>query len=51
MKVVLHLTGHIPWAVDASDGLPVKTDKAKLVHVLEIDHLKKTKTRGGLHCS
>ena len=44
MKAVLYLTGHVLWALAASSGLPVKnkqTDKAKLVHVLEIDHLEK----------
>ena len=42
--VVLYPTDHVPWVLATSDGLPVKTDKAKLAHVLKIDHFEKTKT-------
>ena len=41
MKVALHPTGHVPWDLAASGDLPIKTDKAKLVHALIIGHFEK----------
>ena len=47
VKVVLSPTGHVPCALGASDGLPVETDKAKLVHVPKIDHFEKQRPELG----
>ena len=34
-KVMTYPLGPVPWALATSDGLPVKTDKSKLLHALE----------------
>jgi hypothetical protein len=36
-KVLSYPLSPVPWALSTADGLPVKTDKAKLMHLLEAD--------------
>ena len=47
VKVVLYPTGHVSRALATSDVLPLKTDKAKLVHVPKIDHFEKQRPELG----
>ena len=37
-RVLCFPLGPVPWSLASADGLPIKTDKAKLLHELEGDH-------------
>lgn len=38
-KVMKYPLGPVPWSLATADGAPVRTDKAKLLHALETEHV------------